>query len=102
MWATGSMSSVLDNAPTYLTFATLADPGGPRALALGHPRLLQAVSCGAVWMGALTYIGNGPNFLIRGVAEHLGYRMPSFFGYICYSLPVLLPIFGLATLLFFR
>jgi Na+/H+ antiporter NhaD/arsenite permease-like protein len=102
MWSAGSLSSVLDNAPTYLTFATLADPGGPRALAAAQPRLLQAVSCGAVWMGALTYIGNGPNFLIRGVAEHMGYRMPSFFGYLCYSLPVLLPVFGLATLLFFR
>jgi Na+/H+ antiporter NhaD/arsenite permease-like protein len=101
VWATGSTSSVLDNAPTYLTFATLADPGGPRVLAVMQPAHLQAVSCGAVWMGALTYIGNGPNFLIHGVAKHMGYQMPSFFGYLVYALPVLLPIFGLATWLFF-
>ncbi len=102
MWASGTMSSVLDNAPTYLTFATLVDPGGPSALALKQPGLLQALSCGAVWMGALTYIGNGPNFLIKAVADHMGYQTPSFFGYLAYSLPVLLPVFGLATLLFFR
>jgi Na+/H+ antiporter NhaD/arsenite permease-like protein len=102
LWASGSMSSVLDNAPTYLAFATLADPGGPSALALRQPGLLQAISCGAVWMGALTYIGNGPNFLIKAIADHMGYRTPSFFGYLAYSLPVLLPVFGLATLLFFR
>ena len=102
VWATGGMSGVLDNAPTYLAFATLADPDGPSALAIARPGLLRAISCGAVWMGALTYIGNGPNFLIKAVADHMGYRTPSFFGYLVYSLPVLLPVFGLATLLFFR
>lgn len=101
LWAAGSLSSVLDNAPTYLAFATLADPGGPAVLAASRPALLQALSCGAVWMGALTYVGNGPNFLIRGIAEHMGYRMPSFFGYLAYSLTVLLPLFALATVLFF-
>jgi len=101
LWTAGGLSSVLDNAPTYLTFATLADPGGPAALAAAQPRLLEALSCGAVWMGALTYIGNGPNFLIRGIAEHMGYPMPSFFGYLVYSLAVLPPVFAAATLLFF-
>jgi Na+/H+ antiporter NhaD/arsenite permease-like protein len=102
VWATGGMSGVLDNAPTYLAFATLADPGGPSSLAVLRPGLLRAISCGAVWMGALTYIGNGPNFLIKAVADRMGYRTPSFFGYLAYSLPVLLPVFALATLLFFR
>jgi Na+/H+ antiporter NhaD/arsenite permease-like protein len=101
LWAAGGLSSVLDNAPTYLTFATLADPGGPAALAAAQPALLEALSCGAVWMGALTYIGNGPNFLIRGIAEHMGYPMPSFFGYLVYSLAVLPPVFAAATVLFF-
>ena len=96
------MSGLLDNAPTYLAFATLADPGGPSALAAAQPGHLRAISCGAVWMGALTYIGNGPNFLIKAIADHMGYRMPSFFGYLAYSLLVLLPVFALATLLFFR
>jgi len=102
LWTAGGLSGVLDNAPTYLTFATLADPGGPAALAAAQPKLLEALSCGAVWMGALTYIGNGPNFLIRGIAEHMGYPMPSFFGYLVYSLAVLPPIFAVATWLFFR
>ncbi len=79
----------------------VGQPGRPAPLA-EQPRMLQALSCGAVWMGALTYIGNGPNFLIRSIAEHMGYRMPSFFGYLGYSLPILLPVFALATLLFFR
>jgi Na+/H+ antiporter NhaD/arsenite permease-like protein len=102
LWTAGGLSGVLDNAPTYLTFATLADPGGPAALAAAQPKLLEALSCGAVWMGALTYIGNGPNFLIRGIAEHMGYPMPSFFGYLVYSWAVLPPIFAVATWLFFR
>jgi Na+/H+ antiporter NhaD/arsenite permease-like protein len=101
LWSAGGLSSVLDNAPTYLAFATFADPGGPAALSTARPGLLAALSCGSVWMGALTYIGNGPNFLIRGIAEHMGYRMPTFLGYLAYSLPVLLPIFALATALFF-
>jgi len=92
---------VLDNAPTYLTFAISANPDGPAVLAATRPELLQALSCGAVWMGALTYIGNGPNVLIRGIAEHMGYCMPSFFGYLAYSLPILLPVFAVATFLFF-
>ncbi len=102
LWSAGGLSSVLDNAPTYLAFAALADPGGPSVLSVARPELLAALSCGAVWMGALTYIGNGPNFLIRAIAEHMGYRMPSFLGYLAYSLPVLLPVFALATALFFR
>jgi Na+/H+ antiporter NhaD/arsenite permease-like protein len=101
LWAAGGLSGVLDNAPTYLTFATSADPAGPAVLAATRPELLKALSCGAVWMGALTYIGNGPNVLIRGIAEHMGYRMPSFFGYLAYSLAVLPPVFAVATVLFF-
>ncbi len=101
VWSTGAMSSVLDNAPTYLTFATLVDPGGPAVLSTAYPGMLQAISCGAVWMGALTYIGNGPNFLVKAVADHMGYRMPSFLGYLGYSLPVLVPVFAIATLVFF-
>ncbi len=101
-WSTGVTSGLLDNAPAYLTFATLADPRGPSSLATGQPGLLRAISCGAVWMGALSYIGNGPNFLIKAIAQHMGYRTPTFFGYLAYSLPVLLPLFALATLLFFR
>ena len=101
-WLTGLLSGLLDNAPTYMTFATLA-AGGPDFAALAHaqPRLLQAISAGAVFMGALTYIGNGPNFMVKSIAERMGYPMPSFFGYLAYSSAILLPIFALATWLFF-
>jgi Na+/H+ antiporter NhaD/arsenite permease-like protein len=113
-WASGALSSVLDNAPTYLTFASLASgvaDGGSGALVGGnlgalaaHPTgqvLLAAVSCGAVFMGAITYIGNGPNFMVKAIAEQHHVRMPSFFGYTAWSLTILLPIFGLVALLFF-
>jgi Na+/H+ antiporter NhaD/arsenite permease-like protein len=103
-WLSGALSSVLDNAPTYVTFATLA--AVPHSdfgwLAHNKPLLLQAVSCGSVFMGANTYIGNGPNLMVKAVAEELGVRMPSFFGYMAYSGLILLPVFGLVTLLFFR
>jgi Na+/H+ antiporter NhaD/arsenite permease-like protein len=102
-WLTGGLSSVLDNAPTYLTFATLA--AGPHDfawLARERPLLLQAISCGAVFMGANTYIGNGPNFMVKAIADDAGYRTPSFFGYLAYSGSVLLPVFVLITLFFFR
>jgi Na+/H+ antiporter NhaD/arsenite permease-like protein len=112
-WASGALSSFLDNAPTYLTFAAaasgLADvPLEGRYLASylatggDAARILAAISCGAVFMGANTYIGNGPNFMVKAIAEESGVRMPSFFGYMLYSGAILLPIFVLTTLLFFR
>ena len=92
-WLTGALSSFLDNAPTYLTFATMAagdhDLGW---LMANSPRVLAAVSCGAVFMGAMTYIGNGPNFMVRAIAEKSGVKMPSFFGYVGYSCVFLLPV----------
>jgi Na+/H+ antiporter NhaD/arsenite permease-like protein len=103
-WATGLLSAFLDNAPTYLCFAFLAaEPGSPSLGPLSQELnlLLQAISCGAVFMGALTYVGNGPNFLVKSIAESAGYEMPSFFVYLLYSGLILLPIFGLVTLLFF-
>ncbi len=105
-WATGLLSAFLDNAPTYVVFFETARalPGAP--LPLVPPGisevLLAAVSCGAVFLGAMTYIGNGPNFLVKAIAEQSGVRMPSFFGYMRYSLFVLGPIFVVVSLLFFR
>ena len=72
------------------------------ALAQDQPRVLAAISCGAVFMGALTYIGNGPNFMVKAIADRAGYRMPSFFGYLAYSSAILLPVLVLITVLFFR
>lgn len=102
-WLTGTLSAFLDNAPTYLAFATLAAaPGNLAQLMIDKPLILQAISAGAVFLGAMTYIGNGPNFMIKAIAENAGYRMPSFFGYMAYSIGVLVPIFALVTMLFFR
>jgi Na+/H+ antiporter NhaD/arsenite permease-like protein len=111
-WATGLLSSVLDNAPTYLTFLSLAeglaaqDPGTyayliPLQSGAEVPQiLLSAISLGAVFMGAMTYIGNGPNFMVKAIADEWGYKMPDFLSYILrYSLPLLLPIFIAVTLL---
>ncbi|MDR2088909.1 MAG: sodium:proton antiporter [Clostridiales Family XIII bacterium] len=105
-WATGALSSFLDNAPTYLVFMTTAGSlGAAEGLATAAgviaPKLLLAVSAGAVFMGANTYIGNAPNFMVRSIAEENGIRMPSFFGYIGWSLCFLVPLFLLDTLLFF-
>ncbi|MCS7167335.1 MAG: sodium:proton antiporter [Gemmatales bacterium] len=102
-WLTGLLSSFLDNAPTYLTFATLASaPHEIAHLAQHNPKLLEAISCGAVFMGANTYIGNGPNFMVKAIAEENRYPMPSFFGYIFrYTLPILIPIYLILTLLLF-
>jgi Na+/H+ antiporter NhaD/arsenite permease-like protein len=101
-WLTGLLSSFLDNAPTYVAFGTMA-AGSADLGRLMHeaPLLLQAVSCGAVFMGANTYIGNGPNFMVKAIADEAGVPTPSFFGYLLYSCLILLPIFGLVTLLFF-
>jgi Na+/H+ antiporter NhaD/arsenite permease-like protein len=111
-WATGILSSFLDNAPTYLTFAAAACgldgialegrylaeylQSGTRAV-----EILAAISCGAVFMGANSYIGNGPNFMVKAIAEENGVPMPSFFGYMLYSTVILFPIFAVVTFLFF-
>jgi len=102
-WATGLLSSFLDNAPTYLTFLAVAQSLGLPAQVVGVTHeVLAAISAGAVFMGANTYIGNGPNFMVRAIAEERGVRMPSFGGYMLYSGAVLIPCFVLVTLVFFR
>lgn len=93
-WLTGSLSAVLDNAPTYLAFFYAAG-GDAQHLMWNIPHVLQAISLGAVFMGALTYIGNAPNYMIRSIAEKSGVRMPSFFGYALRSSIILLPLFYL-------
>ena len=99
-WLTGALSSFLDNAPTYLVFFNLA--GGDAATLMGPlATTLVAISAGAVFMGANTYIGNAPNFMVKSIAESRGVRMPSFFGYLGWSLLVLGPVYGLLTLVFF-
>ena len=101
-WAAGSLSSFLDNAPTYLTFFVLGQSlGGTDLVASVSAPLLAAISMGAVFMGANTYIGNAPNFMVKAIAEEAGVRMPSFFGYMGWSCAVLLPVFGLVTLIYF-
>jgi Na+/H+ antiporter NhaD/arsenite permease-like protein len=101
-WAAGALSSFLDNAPTYLTFLALAQGQGLAAEVVGVPHdVLAAISLGAVFMGANTYIGNGPNFMVRSIAESRGVDMPSFGGYMLYSGAVLLPVFVLVTFAFF-
>jgi Na+/H+ antiporter NhaD/arsenite permease-like protein len=102
-WATGLLSSFLDNAPTYLTFLAIAQSLDLPAEVVGVTHeVLIAISAGAVFMGANTYIGNGPNFMVRAIAEERGVRMPSFGGYMLYSAAVLIPCFVMATLVFFR
>lgn len=110
-WAAGILSSFLDNAPTYLTFASMElgrfYPGVPEAQAIAglvseNAVYLEAVATGAVFMGANTYIGNAPNFMVRSIAEEAGVDMPSFFGYmIKWSIPILIPIFIVIGLVFF-
>ncbi|MBI4229733.1 MAG: sodium:proton antiporter [Planctomycetes bacterium] len=112
-WMTGVLSSFLDNAPTYLTFAATAC--GKAGVSLegrylaeflatggGAAATLAAISCGAVLMGANTYIGNGPNFMVKAIAEENGVKMPSFFGYMAWSCAILIPLFVAVTFLFFR
>jgi len=111
-WSTGVLSSFLDNAPTYLTMSAAAAglhgvPTEGRFLETllqqgGAEAILIAISAGAVLMGANTYIGNGPNFMVKAVAEQRGVKMPSFFGYLGWSCGVLIPLFAVVTLLFFR
>lgn len=109
-WATGALSAFLDNAPTYLAFLSTAlgrfYPGMPEreavhALIASHEIYLKAVSTGAVFMGACTYIGNAPNFMVKAIAEESGVEMPSFFGYMKYTFLVLIPVFLLTTWVFF-
>jgi Na+/H+ antiporter NhaD/arsenite permease-like protein len=100
-WLTGVLSSFLDNAPTYLVFFNLA--GGDAQTLMGAlAGTLAAISAGAVFMGANTYIGNAPNFMVKAVVEESGIRMPSFFGYMAWSSAILLPLFVLITVMFFR
>ncbi|MBN9070290.1 MAG: sodium:proton antiporter [Rhizobiales bacterium] len=99
-WMTGILSSVLDNAPTYLVFFELAG-GDARDLMTTHATTLAAISAGAVFMGANTYIGNAPNFMVYAIARQRGVRMPSFFGYMLWSGAVLIPTFLLSSLIFF-
>ena len=99
-WLSGILSSFLDNAPTYLVFFNLAG-GDPATLMGALASTLAAISCGAVFMGANTYIGNAPNFMVKAVVEEAGIRMPSFFGYMAWSSAILLPLFVLLTLIFF-
>jgi Na+/H+ antiporter NhaD/arsenite permease-like protein len=112
-WASGTLSSFLDNAPTYLTFATVAQGmlqatpevfgGGATVAFTGGPvpeALLIAVSLGSVFMGANTYIGNGPNFMVKSIVEGAGRKMPSFFGYMAWSTAILVPLFVVVTFLF--
>jgi Na+/H+ antiporter NhaD/arsenite permease-like protein len=99
-WITGILSSFLDNAPTYLIFFNTA--GGDAAKLMGPlAGTLIAVSAGAVFMGANTYIGNAPNFMVKSIAEENGVKMPSFFGYMAWSCGILVPLFVVVTLIFF-
>jgi len=107
-WTTGVLSSFLDNAPTYFTFFSLAQsvtsslPSGDINIVAGvNEILLKAISCGAVFMGANTYIGNGPNFMVKSIAESHGYKLPHFFGYMLYSSLILIPVFIIISLIFF-
>lgn len=115
-WGAGLLSAVLDNAPTYLNFLSAAiglfvEPGVLQspghapiaALLASHPRHIAAISIGAVFFGACTYIGNGPNFMVKSIAEHWGAKMPGFLGYVFkFTLPILLPMLTLVGWLFFR
>ena len=110
-WATGALSAALDNAPTYLAF--LATALGQQHLAMenvadittfasAHAGTLEAISLGAVFFGAMTYIGNGPNFMVKAIAEHAKVKTPSFLGYVVrFALPILLPFLALIGILFF-
>ena len=113
-WGSGILSSVLDNAPTYLNFlsaavglfgtgAPVSDTAAVASLLTTHPQYIRAISVGSVFFGAVTYIGNGPNFLVKSIADQSKAKTPSFFGYFFkYSLPVLIPIFAVIWGIFFR
>lgn len=102
-WGTGVLSSFLDNTPTYLAFFSMGQGLGLNGDVLGIPSIfLKAISAGAVFMGANSYIGNGPNFMVKVIAEEYKMKMPSFFGYMAYSFALLIPLYVVVTLLFFR
>ena len=106
-WATGILSSFLDNAPTYLTFLSVATGLGATSgvvtdMGIVPEHVLLAISCGAVFMGANSYIGNAPNFMVKSIAEENQIKMPSFFGYMIWSAAILIPIFAALTFVFFR
>lgn len=98
-WITGVLSAFLDNAPTYLVFFEAAG-GNAQVLMYELTKTLVAISSGAVFMGAMTYIGNAPNFMVKAIAEDSGIQMPSFFGYMAWSIGILVPIFIVVTLIF--
>ncbi len=105
-WTTGGSSSFLDNTPTYVTFLSLAQglaqaTGLPKEI-IGIPvKYLEAISVGAVFMGANSYIGNGSNFMVKVICEHQKIKIPSFFGYMLWSCGILVPLFIIVTLVFF-
>jgi Na+/H+ antiporter NhaD/arsenite permease-like protein len=100
-WASGLLSSFLDNAPTYLVFFNTAG-GDPQLLMTTLAPTLAAISAGSVFMGANTYIGNAPNLMVKAIAEERGVKMPGFFGYMAWSCAVLVPLFILMTFIWFR
>jgi Na+/H+ antiporter NhaD/arsenite permease-like protein len=105
-WASGALSSFLDNTPTYLVFLTTAGSlhfasGLVTTVGTIPAKMLLAISCGAVFMGANTYIGNAPNFMVKSISEENGIKMPSFFGYMLWSVAILIPVFLLDMLVFF-
>jgi Na+/H+ antiporter NhaD/arsenite permease-like protein len=105
-WITGGLSSFLDNIPTYATFLSFAQglartTGLPKEI-VGIPvKYLEAISVGAVFMGANSYIGNGPNFMVKAICEHRRINIPSFFGYMLWSCGILIPLFIIVTFVFF-
>ena len=111
-WATGLLSGFLDNAPTYLNFlsASMGKFGldvnsvtDVNQLSISYPIYLSAISVAAVFFGAMTYIGNGPNFMVKSICERAGIKMPSFFAYwIKYAIPILIPIFIVVWLVFYN
>lgn len=101
-WITGTLSGFLDNAPTYLVFFNTAGGQANLEMLLTEVTTLVAISCGAVFLGALTYIGNAPNFMVKAIAESAEIRMPSFFGYMIWSFCILVPVLLVMSLLFLR
>lgn len=105
-WVTGALSSFLDNTPTYLVFLTTAGAmsftkGVATTVGIVPVQMLMAISCGAVFMGANTYIGNAPNFMVKSISDENGVKMPSFFGYLAWSVCILVPVFFIDMLIFF-
>jgi Na+/H+ antiporter NhaD/arsenite permease-like protein len=105
-WATGSLSAFLDNTPTYVVFFALAQglglsPGGVEVASTGVDAvILTGISLGAVFMGAMTYIGNAPNFMVKSISDERGVKMPSFFGFMLWSCVILIPVFIAVTFIF--